>query len=132
MANANETAKNDTDQLTLFQIGMLIVSLYSISAVFAQTLFSLTIPINKLLDQLDYVVCAFFIYDVSYRFYKADSKLQFMKWGWIDIISSIPMINFLRWGRMIRVIRIVRLLRAFRSTKILLAYLFKKTGQKGH
>jgi len=48
-----------------------------------------------------------------------------MKWGWIDFVSSIPMINVFRVGRVVRMIRVFRILRAFRSMKNLLTYFFQ-------
>jgi hypothetical protein len=52
-------------------------------------------------------------------------RRAYWRWGWIDLISSIPAIAFLRWGRLIRVIRIVRVLRAFRSTRAIMCHLFE-------
>ncbi len=49
------------------------------------------------------------------RFWHAESKLQFMKWGWIDLLASIPEVNVLRWGRLFRVFRILRLILVLRS-----------------
>ena len=48
-----------------------------------------------------------------------------MRWGWIDLISSIPYIAVLRAGRLFRLIRLLRVLRAFRSTRILIHHIFK-------
>lgn len=52
-----------------------------------------------------------------------------MKWGWIDLISSIPMIDFLRVGRLFRLIRLFRILRAFRSMKHLVNHIFRNKTQ---
>jgi voltage-gated potassium channel len=48
-----------------------------------------------------------------------------MKWGWIDLVSSIPAIGVLRAGRVFRLLRLLRILRAVRSTKLLIAYTFQ-------
>ncbi len=40
-----------------------------------------------------------------------------MKWGWVDLVASIPMVDFLRLGRLVRVIRILRIIKAFKSVK---------------
>jgi len=82
-----------------------------------------------LLDKIDFLICLFFLYDFFARFYKAKSKLQFLKWGWIDFISSIPVLGVFQWARISRVIRIIRILRAFRSTKVLLQYLFRNCSR---
>lgn len=67
-----------------------------------------------------------FLGDFVYRLYKAPSKMQFMKWGWIDLVSSIPTFDYFRAGRALRLIRLLRVLRAFRSTKVLLNHVFRK------
>jgi voltage-gated potassium channel len=40
-----------------------------------------------------------------------------MRWGWIDLVASIPMIDALRLGRLFRLIRIHRVVKAFKSLK---------------
>ena len=48
-----------------------------------------------------------------------------MKWGWIDLIASIPTLDFMRAGRLLRLIRLIRIFRAFRSTKHIVQHVFK-------
>jgi voltage-gated potassium channel len=52
-----------------------------------------------------------------------------MKWGRIDLVSSIPNVDFLRAGRTLRLIRLLRILRAFRSTKHLVTHVFQNRVQ---
>jgi voltage-gated potassium channel len=52
-----------------------------------------------------------------------------MKWGWIDLISSIPMVDFVRAGRILRLIRLLRIVRAFRSTNQLIRHIFRNRAQ---
>lgn len=40
-----------------------------------------------------------------------------MRWGWIDLVASIPMMDALRLGRLVRLIRILRVIKAFKSLK---------------
>jgi voltage-gated potassium channel len=56
-----------------------------------------------------------------------------MKWGWIDLLSSIPVVDPLRWGRLVRVVRVIRLIRAFRSMRSLSIYFLRheKLGSVG-
>ena len=119
----------ENEKITAAQMGMLCLSIYVIIALFCQTFFKLSKPINHLLDRFDFIVCVAFILDFFFRFFKAKSKLQFLKWGWIDLISSIPTVDFLRWGRLVRVFRILRILRAFKSTKLLISFLFRNRAQ---
>ena len=107
------------------EIAVLVLSVYVLGALFAQAVFRIPPEVSLLLDRIDAVVCVVFLADFAVRFRRAPSKLAFMKWGWIDLISSIPAYDFLRWGRMVRVIRIVRILRAFGSTRRLVAALYR-------
>lgn len=116
-------------RLTLFECIILVLSVYVLIALFIQRVFPLSPETNELIDRIDFIVCLIFIYDFFLRLYRAQSKLSFLKWGWIDLVSSIPMFDILRWGRLVRVIRIFRILRAFRSTKVLLHYLFRNRAK---
>jgi len=85
--------------------------------------------IGRILNLVDNLICGFFLIEFSVRFYQAENKLKFMKWGWIDLISSIPNVDFLRAGRTLRLIRLLRILRAFRSTKHLVNHVFQNKAQ---
>ncbi len=121
--------KEARKQINLVQLISLVLSIYVLLALSAETLLSLSEETVELLNDIDFVICLFFLYDFFSRFYAAKSKLAFMKWGWIDLISSIPILPFSGWARMIRVIRILRILRAFRSTKILINFLYQQRAQ---
>lgn len=115
---------NQAAKVSFLQCLILILSIYVLGALFVQTVFPLPPDVNVLIDRIDFAICLIFLADFFVRLSKASSKMSFLKWGWIDLVSSIPMFDFLRWGRLVRIVRILRILRAFRSTKVLLNYLF--------
>ena len=119
-----ETTVN-SPRIGLLEIAVLVLSVYVLGALLAQTVFRVPREVSLLLDRIDTFVCVVFLADFAVRFRRAPSKLAFMKWGWIDLISSIPAYDFLRWGRMVRVVRIIRILRAFRSARHLVAFLYR-------
>jgi voltage-gated potassium channel len=121
----NETQPTHSERPSLFQCIILVLSIYVLCVVFIQTVIKLSPETNLLLDYIDSLICVVFLFDFFFHLYKAPSKRAFLKWGWMDLISSIPMVGVLRWGRITRVVRILRLLRAFRSSKILITYLFQ-------
>ena len=104
---------------------ILILSLYVLVSLVVTTFFSLTPEVHKILLQIDNFICIIFLIDFFYRFYKAPSKLKFLKWGWVDFISSIPFIDFLRVGRLLRLLRLLRILRAFKSVKHIAEHVYK-------
>ena len=103
----------------LYHLTLLCLSVYVLSALVAETFFITDPEIRKALQYIDFSICLIFLCDFFYNLYKAESRLGYMKWGWLDLISSIPMIDPLRWGRLARVVRILRFLRAIRSARIL-------------
>lgn len=110
--------------VTIWQISMLILCVYVLLAMAAQALFKLPAEVSSAIDHIDFGICIVFLADFVVQFMKADNKLQYMKWGWIDLISSIPNIQALRWGRMFRIFRILRILRGVRSTRLMFQIMF--------
>jgi len=117
-----DTEENKLNPLNLL---VLVLSVYVLLALLVDAIFKVQPEVSKILDLVDNGICIFFLLEFSIRFYKAESKLKFMKWGWIDLVSSIPNVDFLRAGRALRLIRLLRILRAFRSTKHLITHVFK-------
>lgn len=120
-------ASNKTEEkLSYLNLIILVLSIYVLTSLLIGTLFKLPDEITKVLNTVDTAICFVFLYDFVVRFAKARNKLKFMKWGWIDLISSIPTFNYFRAGRALRLIRLLRILRAFRSTKHLVHHIFRK------
>jgi len=125
MTSTSENTKN----LGFLNLTIVVLSIYVLIALIIDTLFSLPSNIHDLLLFIDDGICFIFLFDFFYRLYKAENKLSFMKWGWIDLISSIPSLPFVRLGRLFRLIRLFRILRAFRSVKILVQHIFRNRVQ---
>jgi voltage-gated potassium channel len=121
---------SEKETLTTLNVLMLFLSVYVLIVLLIETFFALPQEIRKILELVDNLVCIIFLYDFGVRFFKAKNKISFMKWGWIDLISSIPSFDFLRFGRLLRLIRLFRILRAFRSVKHIAAHVYrsKSTG----
>jgi voltage-gated potassium channel len=123
IGNSNE------NQLGLLNLIVLVLSIYVLGAIFVDTLFVLPSETSILLQYIDNTICIFFFLEFSIRFYNANDKIKFMRWGWIDLISSIPAISYLRAGRILRLIRLLRLIRAFRSTRDFIHHIFRNKAQ---
>jgi voltage-gated potassium channel len=114
------------EKISLFQLIIIVLSIYVLGALIASTFFYLSPETDRLLNYIDNAICIIFLIDFFYRLIKSDNKVGFMKWGWIDLISSIPAFGYFRAGRALRLIRLLRILRAFRSTKVLMHYVFRR------
>ena len=100
------------------------LSLYVIVALIIDTFFRLSKEVSTLLHEIDYAICIIFFIDFLHRFFTAKNKAQYMRWGWIDLLSSIPM-NFFLAGRLFRIFQLVRVLRAIRSIRYVSQYFLK-------
>ncbi len=128
MAESNGTlGENEAaERLGLLQVVTLILSVYVLVALLVQAIVPLTADTVKMLDRIDLFVCVIFMADFFVRLHRAPVKADFLKWGWIDFVSSIPMLDLFRVGRVVRVVRVFRILRAFRSTKNLVTYFLRQ------
>ncbi len=61
----------------------------------------------KIFRLADFAACVFFLIDVAWRYLSAADKIGFWKWGIVDLISAIPFITVLRYGRIISAARIM-------------------------
>jgi voltage-gated potassium channel len=120
---------HDKSQLSLLNLIVFVLSVYVLLALLIDTLWVLPKETSILLTYIDNTICIFFFIEFWVRFYLSDNKLNFMKWGWIDLISSIPAISYLRAGRVLRLIRLLRLIRAFRSTRMFVTHIFRNKAQ---
>ena len=123
------TNNNSEETVGFLNLMVVALSLYVLGALLIDTFFKLPHELSRLLTLIDDVICVFFLYEFGVRFYQAESKWQFMKWGWIDLISSIPSFAYFRPGRALRLFRILRILRAYRSVRILIRRLFAKRAK---
>jgi voltage-gated potassium channel len=113
-----------------YQLFMLSLCLFALLALAMDTLLPLTPPTRDVLRYADTAVCVLFFGDFVVQLARAPSRWQyFLRWGWIDLLSSIPMVDMLRVGRAARVMRIFRVLRGVRSTKLLAEFVLGRRAQ---
>ena len=114
--------------VTPFQILILVLSVYVIGALVADLLFELPEDVSTLLGYLDNIVCFFFFLDFWMRLQQAEDKLRFMRWGWIDLLASVPAAG-LQAAKLFRVLQILRVLRAIKSMRLIWRILFRNRAE---
>jgi voltage-gated potassium channel len=123
---------SDHRQSGPYLLFMLALSLFALFILGVDALFKLDPRTHAIIEYLDLGVCSLFFADFLISFQRAESKAgYFLKWGWLDLLSSIPMVDVLRWGRLARVLRIIRVLRGLRSAKVLVDLLLARRAQSG-
>jgi voltage-gated potassium channel len=121
----------ESEELNFLNILIIILSVYVLAALLIEAFIKIPTEISRLLVRVDNIICLVFLYDFLQRLFRSKNKLRFMRWGWIDLISSIPNLAFMRVGRTIRLIRLLRILRAFRSAKYLIHHIFIRRKKEG-
>lgn len=114
---------------SVYELFMLGLCSYVLLALAAVTFFKLDEDVVSILEYIDSAVCVIFLLDFLGKFIAARGKLEYLKWGWIDLVSSIPAVGPLRWGRLARVVRILRLLRGVRSSKAIVAFVLRRRAE---
>jgi voltage-gated potassium channel len=109
-------------ELRPYQLFMFALGVYVLLALAAQTFLSLSASTSAILDHVDDLICVFFFVDFWINLFSARDKLAYLKWGWIDLLSSIPMFDVARAGRLARIIRILRAFRGIRTARFLTDY----------
>jgi voltage-gated potassium channel len=125
------TPRTDGERLGPFQLVLAVLSILVLGALVAEIFFTLPAEVARIFHGVDLIVCIVFFVDFAIRFRAAPSKVQFMKWGWIDLVASIPVIGHFRWGRAVRLFRIIRLLRGMGTVRHILAMLFAHRARSG-
>ena len=74
----------------------------------------------------DTVLCAIFLFDFLRSLYRAPSKQSYLKWGWLDLVGSLPGVPILRLARIHRIIRSTRILRAMGYRGMLRSFLSRR------
>ncbi len=112
-ASSPSPATPPTGRVVYLELIVLVLSIYSILALAAELILPLTPEETLLLQRIDWFVCTIFLTDFFVHLWKAPNRLAYLRWGWIDLLSSIPAVDWLRWGRVFRILRILRALRSF-------------------
>jgi len=108
---------------------MLGLSVFVLAALSAEMFLELSPDTRTILGWADFGICMVFMAEFFVRLARAEDRRAFLKWGWIDLVSSIPLLDGARWGRAVRIIRIMRMLRAVRSLRRIGAFLLHRRGE---
>jgi voltage-gated potassium channel len=113
-----------------YQIFILALCIYALLVLAIETIFPLQPETRKVLDYTDLGVCVLFFVDFIISVVRSPNRWRYLyRWGWIDLLSSIPAVHILRVGRIARVVRVFRLLRGFRATRILAGFVLERRAE---
>src|SRR4051812_23600958 len=130
MTSADSTAPSDHHGSAGYQLLMLVLCIYALGVLAVQAAVQLRPETRDILDLADYAVCVIFFVDFLIDLWRAPNRRKyFFGWGWLDLLSSIPIFHITRWARAARVVRIFRLLRGLRAARILTTVVVRRRVQ---
>ena len=97
---------------------IIVEALYALLALGSIVLFGLRqLPlfgpeVDRLAQMSDHAVCVLFAAKAVWDLWRAPDRLRWWKWGWADVVASIPEVEALRGLRLLRLLRIIRVLRS--------------------
>jgi voltage-gated potassium channel len=127
----SENPSSQREQVNVaYQIFMLFLCVYALVALSASVLLPLDRNVKVIVQYADLAVCVVFFFDFLLTLKRSPDRWRYLRtWGWIDLLSSIPMIASLRIGRIARVLRILRVLRALKATRLIMSYWLERRSE---
>ena len=110
-----------------YQLFSLILCILVIGILLFDTTAETNDEIKRLLTWTDYVLCVLFLLDFIYQLFTSENRKRYLlTWGWIDLISCIPLCG---WGRIARLLRILKLLKTLRTANHLITAISRRRGE---
>ncbi|EKE70249.1 ion transporter [Gallaecimonas xiamenensis] len=96
---------------TPIELAMMILSILAVAVVLVLQFAPLNLDERKLLLLIDTAICIIFLGRFFIGLARAGQKWPYIRTHWIDLVSSIPAVDILRYGRLFQVVRVLRILR---------------------
>lgn len=110
--------KRKRDPNTTYELFIGIMILFSLLVAGLIILLPTTSASREILLVVDTVTCFIFLADFFRSLIRAPRKWVYLRWGWLDLLGSIPGLLFLRLARLHRLSQVVRKIRQEKSRKI--------------
>jgi len=114
-ATSNKRKRDPNTTYELFIGVMILFSLLVVGLIF---LLPGTSASREILLVVDTVTCLIFLADFFRSLIRAPRKWVYLRWGWLDLLGSIPGIPILRLARLHRLSQVVRVIRQEKRGKI--------------
>lgn len=107
--------------MSVTNIIIMLLSIFSILLLSLLFFIPVDSEIYKLIGYFDFILCMIFLIDFLNQLFRAENKWKyFYTVGWLDLISSLPMVSEFRF---VRIFRIFRIFRIIKSIKLLIAFI---------
>ncbi|MCB0456714.1 MAG: ion channel [Flavobacteriaceae bacterium] len=101
--------------ISVSNIIIMLLSIFSIALLSLTLFLPESSELYKLLTYFDFILCLIFLYDFLHQLLSVKEKWKYMHTiGWLDLLSSIPVVSELRYIRVFRIFRIFRIIKSIR------------------
>ena len=114
--------KNDTklaQRLNPWDWFVLVVAVVALLLVLLETFLHIPANLLPLLRDIDRLSCLIFLADIVVRWRREKWAASFWRWGWIDLLASIPFDPAFRSLQAIRIYRFIRFIRVIKKLNTL-------------
>lgn len=113
-----------------YELGMMVLSVFALGLLASRTISNIGAEAVTVLEYADYAICVAFFGDFLWSLWHAPRRWRYLiTWGWLDLLSSIPAIDVLRWGRLARVVRVFRIVRGLRASRLLAMMILRRRAE---
>jgi len=99
-----DDTKDDTKPMSVLSLILSFMALFVISGLL---FFPLRPETRQVFIGLDFIICSIFILQLGIDLIRSGDRVKYLKVHWIDFIASIPMIEPLRYARLVQILRVV-------------------------
>lgn len=127
MTNEARRTENHNPAYLLFVLAISVLALVLLAV---SALPRLDPAVATIVHYADTALCALFLLDFLITLFRSRRKKRYLlRWGWLDLLSSIPVFPQFRVARLARVARVLRVLRGIRSIRILASLILERRAQ---
>jgi len=113
-----------------YQIFILALSIWAIGALALSVALPEGHSGHTVLEYADWLVCGLFLIAFVVTLVTSKNRWQYLiTWGWLDLLSSIPMLPAARLGRLARIFRVVRVIRSIRATRLVASLVLQQRAE---
>lgn len=117
-------------EASAYELFMLVLCVLALAILVAEVFLEVDLEVRRILSFVDTGICGVFLLDFMRNLLRApDKRRYFLTWGWLDLLSSIPSVDALRWGRAARVVRVLRLFRGLRASRVLATLVLNRRSE---
>jgi voltage-gated potassium channel len=116
-----------SEKQTPWDLFILVISIFVVVVITLDLALPLSQEAQDVIQILDNFICAIFLADFFRSLKRAENRWEyFLRWGWLDLLSSIPQFEPFRFARLARVLRVIRAVRGLKGIGALVRRLQKQ------